>query len=289
VAARSGLKIGRSGTDRTRTAAIFGLASVAVGAWGTAVFSNDTSSDVRSEFGDLIADGLDAKAATDRLVASYKPGTGEDPSDFWLGLAVVQHRLGRLLPEVHEQAVLAAQQEDMRRWEPEDRLKRARAVAKALAELAQPQPEVKPVKKDPKSHTDLVPGQHFLYEFAKGRKALFRVQGLQDGDSPRLTLLRWQDSEPVPTGHALLSLGPPDTDDEQRSPVGVWVYGTRDPASRITMLPETMPPPERSKRHWWSRRREPSPYDDIFRPLVAWRSLPKWFTEDGRLLDPRSG
>jgi hypothetical protein len=41
-----------------------------VGAWGTAVFSNDTSSDVRSEFRDLIADGLDAKEATDRLVAA---------------------------------------------------------------------------------------------------------------------------------------------------------------------------------------------------------------------------
>lgn len=261
-----------------------------MGAWGTAVFSNDTSSDVRSEFRDLVADGLDAKAGTDRLVASYKPGTGgEDPSDFWLGLALAQHRLGRLLPEVYEQAVLAAQQEDMGRWEPEDRAKRARAVEKALRELAQPQPEPKPVRKEPESHTGLVRGQHFLYEFAKGRRVLFRVQGIQDGTSPRLTLLRWQDSEPVPTGDALLALSPPDTDDEHRLPVGVWVHGTKDPSNRITFLRETMPPPEPVNRHWWSRRREPWPYDDIFRPLVAWRSLPRWFTEDGRLLDPRRG
>lgn len=261
-----------------------------MGAWGTAVFSNDTASDVRSEFRDLIADGLDASAATDRLVTSYEPGTGgEDQSDFWLGLAVAQHRLGRLLPEVHDQAVQAAQQEDLSRWEAEDRPKRVRAVEKALAELAAPQPAARPVKKEPRSHTDLLPGQHFLYEFAKGRRALFRVQSLLEGTTSNLTLLRWQDAEPVPTGAGLLALGTPDTDDDRRSPVGVWVYGTKDPASRITLLPETMPPPEPGKRHWWSRRREQSQDDDIFCPAVAWRSLPKWFTDDGRLLDPRSG
>lgn len=261
-----------------------------MGAWGTAIYSNDTASDVRSEFRDLIADGLDARTATERLVVSYEPGSGvEDASDFWLGLALAQHRLGRLLPEVHEQAKRAAQQEDMRRWEPEDRDKRSRAVEKALLELAQRQPEAKPVRREPESHTDLLPGQHFLYEFAKGRKALFRVERLREGTAPLLTLLQWSDAEPVPTGEELLRLGPPDTEDERRSPVGVWVYGTKDPASRITLLPQTIPPPQPVKRHWWSRRREPLQDDDIFRPLVAWRSLPKWFEEDGRLLDPRSG
>ena len=115
------------------------LASFAVGAWGTAIFSNDTSSDVRTEFRDLIADGLEPREATDRLVASYEPGSGaDDAADFWLGLALAQHRLGRLLPDVHRAAVAAAQQEDLRRWEPEDREKRVRAVSKALDELASP-------------------------------------------------------------------------------------------------------------------------------------------------------
>lgn len=257
-----------------------------MGAWGTAVFSNDTASDVRSGFRELVADGLDVKAATDRLVASFKPG--DDP-DFWLGLALAQHRLGRLLPEVLDRAIAAALHEDLRRWEPEDRPKRERAVEKALRELAQPQPAAKPVRKEPKSQTDLRRGEHFLYEFAKGRRALFRVHVLMDeGSSPRLTLLDWRDSDPVPSGDALLALGPPHTDDDARSPVGVWAYGARDPVSRITMLPEVLPPPEKVKRHWWSRRREPSPYDRTYRPLVAWRFLPKWFTEDGRLRDPKS-
>lgn len=256
-----------------------------MGAWGTAVFSNDTSSDVRSEFRELVADGVGPQDATERLLASYS-GSIEDPSDFWLGLALAQHRLGRLLPDVHEQAIQAAQQEDMRRWDPDERERRVRAVQKALAELAQPQPEAKPVRKEPKHHTDLLAGQHLLYEFAKARVALFRVQTVLE-DGPRLTLLRWTDSEAVPTGEDLLTLGRQDTDDEIRSPVGVWAYGTKDPSARITLLPEQLPPPELVKRHRWSRRRPPSPYDNIFRPIVAWRSLPKWFTTDGRLRNPK--
>jgi hypothetical protein len=257
-----------------------------VGAWGTAIFSNDTSSDVRTEFRDLIADGVGPREATNRRVASYQPGSGEDAVDFWLGLALAQHRLGRLLPDVHQAAVAAAQQEDLSRWQTEDRDKRRQAVAKALAELASEQPPSKAVRKQPKSRTDLLPGQHFVYEFAKGRKVLFRVQALQDGTTPLLTLLRWKDSDPVPSGDELLALGP--VEDELNFPAGVWVYGTSDPSSRITLLPERMPAREPVKRHWWSRPKYPSRYDGIARPLVAWRSLPKWFTADGRLRDPRA-
>jgi hypothetical protein len=42
-----------------------------MGAWGTAIFSNDTSTDVRDEFVDPIGDGFDAEDATRQLVSSY--------------------------------------------------------------------------------------------------------------------------------------------------------------------------------------------------------------------------
>jgi hypothetical protein len=149
-----------------------------VGAWGTAIFSNDTSSDLRSEFREFVADGLDATAATERLIESYQPGEGpEDPTDFWLGLALTQHRLGRLLPEVHASAVSAAAGEDLERWKPTERDKRRKAVAQALAELAspqpQPQPQPLPVRVPPAWNTALERGQHLLYEYAPGRRATF--------------------------------------------------------------------------------------------------------------------
>lgn len=259
-----------------------------MGAWGTAVFSNDTASDVRSEFRDLIADGVDPQTATDRLVESYQPGSGtEDAADFWLGLALAQHRLGRLLPDVQEAAFRAAEQEDLGRWEEKDRPKRVSAVRKALEELAQPQPEAKPVRNQPKDHRNLEEGQHFLYDFRPGRKVLFRVAEVDGG--PTLTLLAWKDSEPVPTGDALLQLAPAPSFDGRPIGQGFNVYGSKDPSSRITMLPERGPVadhnPPRRRLPWWLRRAsrsQPRPWQ----PAVSWRALPRWFTDDGEVSDP---
>lgn len=252
-----------------------------MGAWGTAVFSNDTSADVRSEFRDLVADGVDPQEATARLVASFKPERG-DESDFWLGLALTQHRLGRLLPEVHRQAVLAAENEDLARWEREDQDKRRRAVAQALAELASPQPPPKAVRKQANSHTDLEAGQHFLYAFAPNRQVLFQVRFVQDG-SPLIAMLDWRDEDPVPTGEALLGLPPATWHDGSR--VRFFAYGAKDPVSRMTLLPERMPPRQPVKRHWWSRPVVPHEAPQAF--VVSWRSLPKWFDDDGRARHPQ--
>ena len=38
-----------------------------MGAWGPAIFSNDTSTDVRGDLEDLLGEGLTAQEATDRL------------------------------------------------------------------------------------------------------------------------------------------------------------------------------------------------------------------------------
>ncbi len=252
-----------------------------MGAWGTAIFSNDTSSDVRAEFRDLIADGVGPREATDRLVSSYEPGSGEDAVDFWLGLALAQHRLGRLLPDVHQAAVAAAQQEDLSRWQREDRDKRRQAVAKALAELASEQPPSKAARKQPKSRTDLVEGQHFLYSFAPGRQVLFQVRFVQDG-CPLIAMLDWRDNDPVPEGEALLGLQAATSADGEA--VRFLAYGAKDPVSRMTLLPERLPPRHPVKRHWWSR---PSvPYEAPKAFVVSWRSLPKWFDENGRVRHP---
>ena len=39
-----------------------------MGAWGTAIFSDDTAADTRDAFTDFIADGLTPPQATDRLI-----------------------------------------------------------------------------------------------------------------------------------------------------------------------------------------------------------------------------
>ena len=49
-----------------------------MGAWGTAIFSDDTASDVREEFRDLIGEGLSTEQATDKLLKEYAPSL-DDP------------------------------------------------------------------------------------------------------------------------------------------------------------------------------------------------------------------
>jgi hypothetical protein len=69
-----------------------------MGAWGTGTFSDDTAADIRDTYREYLADSLDAVAATDKLLSEYSQSL-EHPDDgpsFWLGLAAVQYRLGRL-------------------------------------------------------------------------------------------------------------------------------------------------------------------------------------------------
>lgn len=109
-----------------------------MGAWGTAIFSNDLSSDVREEFRDLVADGLSPEAATKALMVEYAiqappMADPDDAADFWVGLALAQHRLGRLQPEVHRAAVAAAADpRELERWPSSDRKKRESALTKAI-------------------------------------------------------------------------------------------------------------------------------------------------------------
>ena len=78
-----------------------------MGTWGTAIFSDDTASDVRNDFRELIGDGLSPEEATARLMTRYG-SIVDDPeggTTFWLGLAVTQWKSGRLQESVKKRAL----------------------------------------------------------------------------------------------------------------------------------------------------------------------------------------
>ena len=78
-----------------------------MGAWSTAIFSDDTAADVRDAFTDFVAEGLNAPDATARLVQESTESL-EDEDDavvFWLALAATQWKLGRLTDDVRDRAV----------------------------------------------------------------------------------------------------------------------------------------------------------------------------------------
>jgi hypothetical protein len=120
-----------------------------VGAWGTAIFSDDTALDVRDEWREAILDGLSAEDATACLVKSFADYLREDEDTerlFWMALAAAQFETGRLLPEVRDRAhTINDRGGDVGRWyEDGDEVlakQRARVLERLAAKLRGPQPK----------------------------------------------------------------------------------------------------------------------------------------------------
>src|SRR5713101_9254352 len=78
-----------------------------MGAWGTAIFSDDTAADTRDTFTDFVAQGLTPGEATKRLLAESADilADEDDACVFWLALAGTQWKLGRLIDRVRDRAL----------------------------------------------------------------------------------------------------------------------------------------------------------------------------------------
>jgi hypothetical protein len=166
-----------------------------VGAWGVAIFSNDTASDVRGMFRELIEDGLSGENATAELVRQFKDSL-DDPDDgpfFWTGLAAAQHRLGRLQPDVRDRAVAAIDGgADLHLWDdPKLRERRKAVLLKLRAELLGPERPVAVVRRPRPKPSPVSEGQVFALRLGDGREARFRVVAVQAhrmGDLPIVEL-----------------------------------------------------------------------------------------------------
>jgi len=63
-----------------------------MGAWGTAISSNDTYADIYSEFFELYNDGLDVEEISKKLIADNQETIDDtdDSNNFWFALAKAQ-------------------------------------------------------------------------------------------------------------------------------------------------------------------------------------------------------
>jgi hypothetical protein len=188
-----------------------------MGAWGPAIFSDDLACDVRDEFKDLIADGLNPEEATNKLIENYSISK-EDPEDynvFWLSLTATQWKIGRLTNEAKTNAIeIIDNGSDLERWkeegEPGWAKQREKHLLKLKEQLISPQPEPKKVKKRYKSQTDLEVGDAISYLLNSGDFAILRVIGHHTDDGgthPVCELCDWigkeipslQEIEKLPT------------------------------------------------------------------------------------------
>ena len=74
--------------------------------WGTSLYDNDSTSDIRGDYLDKLKRGKTNEEATKELVDAHMNivDTDEEPL-FWFALADTQWNYGRLLPEVKEKAL----------------------------------------------------------------------------------------------------------------------------------------------------------------------------------------
>jgi len=77
-----------------------------MGAWGSGLYSNDSTCDVRDTYKGFLEDELSNTDAFEKTIEEYKEmiATDEEPL-FWYALADTQWKTGRLMPEVKEKAL----------------------------------------------------------------------------------------------------------------------------------------------------------------------------------------
>lgn len=124
-----------------------------MGAWGTSLYENDTTCDVRDDYIDKLKRGKSNEEATNELISQNidMEDDVEEIALFWFALADIQWNYGRLLPRVKEKALFFLEQEEVSvRWKEtgEKEYKLWIETLRILKDkLLSPMPEVKKVSK----------------------------------------------------------------------------------------------------------------------------------------------
>jgi|HubBroStandDraft_4_1064222.scaffolds.fasta_scaffold04805_4 hypothetical protein len=154
-----------------------------MGVWGAGIFSDDIAADVRDEYRDCLAEGLDGVAATEKVLVSFKDSQ-DDPDDgppFWLSLAATQFRYGRLEDRVRDRALKSMDDgSDIARFEGNEKLKRARmqVLQRLRVQLVGPQREPTKVRREIPSECDWEAGEIVGYKRDSGERIPLHVQGI---------------------------------------------------------------------------------------------------------------
>lgn len=143
-----------------------------MGAWGTGLYSNDSTCDIRGEYADRLKRGKTNEEITKDLINENRDimGDVEEEPLFWFALADTQWNYGRLLPEVKEKALyFLSQDAELERWKEsgEKKLEAWKKTLNTLKEkLNSPQPKEKKVSKYRLYRCKWNLGDVFAYRFS---------------------------------------------------------------------------------------------------------------------------
>src|SRR5438067_4471723 len=122
-----------------------------MGAWGAALFADDDAADLRGDYRAYLADAQSDPGATDLAARDYdasldRPG---ETTAFWLALASIQCRMGRLDPRVRAVCLTIIDNGIDREKcaDSPERAKRAAVLAKLRMMISSPLPPARPLRK----------------------------------------------------------------------------------------------------------------------------------------------
>jgi hypothetical protein len=167
-----------------------------MGAWGTSIFSDDTASDVRGDYRDLVGNGLAGREATDRILREYYSQEEGEMGVVWLALAATQWKCGRLEDRVKAKAleIIESGSDLMRRTEKALGRKRGAALSKLREQLLSPQPTAKRIPRPFRSTCEWELGELIAYRLVSGKWIVLRITDFSEdkgGVYPQCEILDW--------------------------------------------------------------------------------------------------
>ena len=121
-----------------------------MGTWGSCLYSNDTTSDIKGTYIDFVKDKLSDEDAYAKTYEQYQEliGTDEEPL-FWYAMADTMWSVGRLTPEVKEKAeYFISQKGGIELWEEAGKTQKWIQTLESLNnKLSSPQPERKKLRR----------------------------------------------------------------------------------------------------------------------------------------------
>ena len=140
-----------------------------MGTWGTSLYENDITKDVRDDYIELLCSGKSDEEATEAMIEAYIEIFGkEDESLFWLALADTQWDYGRLQSSVKEKALFFINDLVDERWHDEGAHKETawnETVQAVKYKIEKKQPKKKNVLKRQSFHCQWPLGAVFAYRF----------------------------------------------------------------------------------------------------------------------------
>jgi hypothetical protein len=122
-----------------------------MGTWGPALFDDDDAADLREDYSVFLADAQSDAGATDAAAKDYgaRLDALADTTAFWLALAAIQWRIGRLDPRVKTAALRIIDDGlDLAKWEGSPYLRcRATVLRKLRRTITSDPPAPKPLPK----------------------------------------------------------------------------------------------------------------------------------------------